>query len=121
PGADASKAIAAAIDACNKAGGGRVVVPAGEGLTGAITLKSNVDLHVAKDATLRFSTNPADYPTVFTRWEGVECMNYSALIYAFGQENIAVTGEGTLDGQASEENWWGWTRRSEGNPAKAGA
>ena len=119
PGADASKAIAAAIAACNQAGGGRVVVPAGEWLTGAITLKSNVNLHVAKDATLKFSTNPADYPTVFTRWEGVECMNYSAFIYAFEQENIAVTGEGTLDGQASDDNWWGWTRRKEGKPALA--
>lgn len=121
PGADASAALAAAIDACTKAGGGRVVVPAGEWLTGAVTLKSNVNLHVSKGATLRFSTNPADYPTVFTRWEGVECMNYSALIYAFGQENIAVTGEGTLDGQASDENWWGWTRRQEGKPALAAA
>jgi unsaturated rhamnogalacturonyl hydrolase len=121
PGADASAAIAAAIAACTQAGGGRVVVPAGEWLTGAVTLKSNVNLHVARGATLKFSTNPADYPTVFTRWEGVECMNYSALIYAFGQENIAVTGEGTLDGQASDENWWGWTRRKEGQPAPASA
>ena len=121
PGVDATTAIRDAIAACNKAGGGRVVVPAGEWLTGAIHLKSNVNLHVAKDAVLKFSTNPADYPTVFTRWEGVECMNYSPFIYAYEQENIAVTGEGMLDGQASDENWWGWTRRSEGKPAKASA
>jgi unsaturated rhamnogalacturonyl hydrolase len=121
PGADCSDAIKAAIAACNQAGGGRVVVPAGEWLTGAVNLLSNVNLHVAKDATLRFSTNPADYPTVFTRWEGVECMNYSPFIYAYEQENIAVTGEGTLDGQASDENWWGWTRRKEGKPAPASA
>ena len=121
PGADASAAIAAAIAACTQAGGGRVVVPAGEWLTGAITLKSNVNLHVSQGATLKFSTNPADYPTVFTRWEGVECMNYSSLIYAFGQENIAVTGEGTLDGQASDENWWAWTRRGPDRRAPATA
>lgn len=45
---------------------------------------------------------------VKTRFEGVEVMNYSPLIYARGQENIAITGEGTLDGQASDLNWWKW-------------
>ncbi|MDB6115834.1 MAG: glycosyl hydrolase family 88, partial [Lacunisphaera sp.] len=121
PGADASNAIRDAIAACHRAGGGRVVVPAGEWLTGAITLQSNVNLHVAKDATLKFSTDPAAYPNVFTRWEGVECMNYSPFIYAFGQENIAITGEGTLDGQASDENWWGWTRRGADRRSRASA
>ncbi len=108
PGADATTAIRAAIAACHAAGGGRVVVPAGDWLTGAIHLLSHVNLHVSGGATLRFSTNPADYPLVFTRWEGVEGMNYSALIYARGQENIAVTGTGTLDGQAGWDNWWRW-------------
>ena len=111
---DSTAAIAKAIAACNTAGGGRVVVPAGEWLTGAIHLKSNVNLHVAEGATLRFSTDPAAYlPVVFTRWEGTECMNYSPLIYAFEQENIAVTGSGTLDGQASDDNWWAWAKRDE--------
>src|SRR5262245_44206852 len=59
---DSSSAIAAAIDACSKAGGGRVVIPAGEFLTGAVHLKSNVNLHIAKDATLKFSTDPKKYP-----------------------------------------------------------
>jgi unsaturated rhamnogalacturonyl hydrolase len=109
---DCTAAIAKAIAACNSAGGGRVLLPAGEWLTGAIHLKSNVNLHVAEGATLRFSTDPAAYlPVVFTRWEGTECMNYSPFIYAFEQENIAVTGSGTLDGQASDENWWKWARR----------
>jgi polygalacturonase len=49
-------------------------------------------------------------PVVYTRWEGVECMNYSPLIYAYEQENIAVTGKGILDGQASQDNWWALTR-----------
>ena len=75
------------------AGGGRVVVPAGTFLTGAIHLKSSVNLHLSAGATLRFSRNPQDYlPVVFTRWEGVELMNYSPFIYAFEQENIAITG-----------------------------
>lgn len=114
PGLDATAAIRAAIDACSTAGGGRVVVPAGVWLTGAIHLRSGVNLHVAAGATLRFSTDPAAYPLVFTRWEGIECMNHSPLIYAFEQDNIAVTGAGTLDGQASDETWWRWVNRTPG-------
>jgi len=113
-GTDASAAIAAAIDACTKAGGGRVVVPAGEWLTVAIHLKSNVNLHVAEGATLRWLFEPARYPLVFTRWEGVECMNYSPFIYAYEQENIAVTGPGTLDGGADWASWWRWNRPAPG-------
>jgi polygalacturonase len=101
-------AIAKAIGECARAGGGRVLVPAGTFLTGAIHLKSNVELHVSDGATLKFDTNPASYPLVFTRWEGIECMNYSALVYAHGEKNIAITGKGTLDGQGSERHWWPW-------------
>jgi polygalacturonase len=107
--ADFTDAFARAIDACSAQGGGHVVVPAGEYPTGPIHLKSNVDLHLKKGAVVKFSTDPAKYlPLVFTRWEGVELMNYSPLIYAFEQENIAVTGEGTLDGQSDETHWWPW-------------
>src|SRR5215210_221497 len=118
---DNTEAIRKAIAACNGAGGGRVVVPRGTFLTGAIHLKSNVNLHLAEGATLKFSTDPARYlPVVYTRWEGTECMNYSPFIYAFEQENIAVTGRGTLDGSASDENWWAWARRGAGgSPARA--
>jgi unsaturated rhamnogalacturonyl hydrolase len=119
-GADCTEAIAKAITAANAAGGGRVLVPAGEWHTGAIRLKSNVNLHVAEGATLKFFTDPAKFPIVFTRWEGVECMNYSPLIYAFEQENVAVTGKGTLDGSASVENWWGWNRKT-ANPSRQAA
>jgi|SRR5579864_4984770 len=106
PNANSSRAIAQAIDACSSAGGGRVVIPRGVFLTGPIHLKTNVNLHLSEGATLKFSTDRKDFPTVFTRFEGVECMNYSPLIYAFEQSNIAVTGPGTLDGQANRENWW---------------
>jgi polygalacturonase len=117
--ADCSKAFAHAIERCTKAGGGRVVVPAGVFLTGAIHLKNNVNLYVSKDATIRFSTDPSKYlPVVFTRWEGTECMNYSALIYAFEQTNIAVTGEGVLDGQGSDDNWWSWKGIRQGSTGK---
>lgn len=105
-----------AIAECSKKGGGRVVVPAGEWLTGAIHLKSNVNLHVSKGATIKFSTNPSDYmPLVFTRWEGMELMHISPLIYAYEQTNIAITGEGTLDGQG-KSFFWKW----HGNPNYGG-
>ena len=111
---DCTDAFARAITACAEAGGGRVTVPEGTYLTGAIHLRSNVNLHLAKGSTIRFSTDPRKYlPVVFTRWEGTECMNYSALIYAYGQKNIAVTGEGVLDGQGANENWWSWCGKKE--------
>jgi polygalacturonase len=104
---DNTAAFAAAIAACNKAGGGHVVVPAGGTfLTGAITLLSNVDLHVL--GTIKFSTDPKKYPTVFTRWQGIECRNFSAFIYARNQTNVAITGTGTLDGQAPSGPWFGY-------------
>lgn len=107
---DCSEAFRSAIEACHLAGGGRVVVSSGTFLTGAIHLKSNVNLHVGKGATILFRTDTAGYlPVVQTRWEGIELMNYSPLIYAFEQENIAITGSGTLDGQADNDHWWPWT------------
>ncbi|OAM91353.1 glycoside hydrolase [Termitidicoccus mucosus] len=116
---DASDAIRAAIDACHRDGGGRVLVPAGTFLTGPIHLKSNVNLHLDEGATLLFHTDPQRYmPVVFTRWEGVELMNFSPLIYAYEQENIAITGKGTLDGQAGYDNWWGWVKLDENTKPK---
>jgi unsaturated rhamnogalacturonyl hydrolase len=118
-GADCTDAIKQAIAACNKAGGGRVVVPAGVWHTGAVHLLSNVNLHIVEGATLQFNPDPAKYlPNVLTRIGGIECFNYSPLIYAFEQENIAITGKGVIDGGASFENWWGWTKR--GKLAKEG-
>ena len=106
-----SDAIRLAIEACHQAGGGRVLVPEGAYISGAIHLLSNVELHLEEGATIYFSTNPRDYlPVVRTRFEGSELYNYSPLIYAYQQENIAITGMGVLDGQASMENWWLWKR-----------
>ncbi len=111
---DCSEAFRRAIAACHEAGGGRVVVPAGSFLSGAIHLKSNVNLHLAASAVIRFSQDPRQYlPLVFTRWEGVECMNYSPFIYAVGAENIAITGSGVLDGQADCRHWWPWKGRTD--------
>jgi polygalacturonase len=108
-GADSSDAITKAIAACSAAGGGRVIIPPGEFLTGPIRLKSGVNLHLSDNAVLKFVTDPSRYlPVVLTRWEGTELMNYSPFLYAFNEQNIAITGTGTLDGQASEMHWWNW-------------
>lgn len=115
-GRDASGAITKAIDACSKAGGGRVVVPKGDYLTGPIRLRSHVELHLEAGATLRFSQDPSKYPLVLTRWEGVELMNYSPLIYALDCEDVAITGEGTLDGQADDQHWWNWKPTGKDHP-----
>jgi polygalacturonase len=106
--ADCTDAFRNAIDACYHSGGGRVVVPAGAFASGAIRLHSGVNLHLSEGATIRFSRDPRKYPLVFTRWEGIELMNFSPFIYAFGQENIAITGQGTLDGNSDSEHWWPW-------------
>lgn len=107
-----SEAFKKAIEACFAAGGGKVLVPAGKWLTGAIHLKSNVNLHFEKGAELHFTNDPEDYlPTVFTRWAGFELCNYSPLIYARNCENIAITGPGKLFGHG--KSWWGWKKAGE--------
>jgi polygalacturonase len=117
---DATAAIARAIADCASQGGGRVLVPPGLFSTGAIVLDSNIELHLADGATLQFNPDPAAYlPVVLSRWEGIECMNYSALIYARDEQNIAITGHGTLDGSASPDNWWRWAKREPGKNALA--
>jgi polygalacturonase len=88
---------------------GRVLVPDGAFLTGPIHPLSDVELHVVRDGTIRFSTDPAAYlPVVSTPFEGTECYNYSPFIYAYGQRNVAVTGPGTLDGQGRLGPWESW-------------
>ena len=108
-----SAAIQRAIDETSAHGGGTVVIPSGVYDVGAITLKSNVNLHLeSKDTILRFTRDitPANYPLVFAHYEGSKLYNWSPLIYAYQQENIALTGKGTLDGQADKNNWWNWSR-----------
>jgi polygalacturonase len=108
-GADSTEAIRRAIEACSSAGGGRVVVPAGRFLTGPVHLKSRVNLHVSRDATLAFNQDSRRYlPAVLTRFEGTELMNYSPFIYALDETDVAISGEGTLDGQSDSEHWWPW-------------
>lgn len=105
---DNTKAFKEAIQTCSKNGGGTVVVPSGKYYTGPIHLENDVNLHLEEGAEILFSTNPADYPIVHTSFEGTELMNYSPLVYAYKKRNVAVTGKGTLNGQATSENWWPW-------------
>ncbi len=112
---DDTAAIANAINACADAGGGHVLIPAGEYLTGAIELLSNVDLHL-DGATLTFSDDPDEYPMTITRYQGIDLKNFSPLIHAVNQTNIAITGSGILDGALTAK----WNRDGKGNFALLG-
>ena len=117
-GAPAHLAVQAAIDACAAAGGGRVLVPAGLWrMNGAIHLRSNVDLHLERDAVLRFG-KPEEIvlPIVLTRWEGTEVYNYSPLIYARDCTNVAITGQGVCDGQGGQ-GFFQWRPRQDRDKA----
>ncbi|WP_323054278.1 glycoside hydrolase family 28 protein [Microbulbifer thermotolerans] len=108
-GEDDSGAFTAALRACRAAGGGRVVVPPGQYRSGPIHLGSNTELHLREGAVLSFIPDPDRYlPPVKTRWEGMELMGYSPLIYAHGCENVALTGRGRIDGGADCDTWWPW-------------
>ena len=100
------KAINKLIALVSKKGGGCVVIPKGTWKTGAIEMKSRVKLEVQKDATLQFVFDTKLYPLVRTSWEGLACWNYSPCIYAYKATDIAITGEGTIDGGGNMETWW---------------
>jgi polygalacturonase len=91
-------AIQQAIDRCNVLGGGEVIVPAGNYLTGAIALRSNVLLRLEKDAVIMGSPDLKDYHIMQVRWEGKWIQGYSGLIYALGATNIGITGPGKIAG-----------------------
>jgi polygalacturonase len=108
--AKCTEAIGKAIDAAAQAGGGTVYFPAGQYLTGPIHLKSNITLYLDAGSLLKFSTDFDDYlPMVKSRWEGLECINFSPQIYAYQCENIAIVGRGTIEGQGKV--WWDKVRR----------
>jgi polygalacturonase len=131
---DCYPAIAAAITACSKAGGGRVLIPAGSWYcAGPIVLRSNVHVHLAAGAQVYFSANPLDYAKygdidcgkngklVLSRWQGNDVLNYCPMVYACNQSNIALTGEdwtSVLNGQGGVpfENsggcWWDWVGKN---------
>ena len=106
--ADNQKAINKAIATCCKNGGGRVVIPEGTFITGAITMLSKVNLHIEKNGVLLFAFQPELYPIVPTRWEGIDCWNLQPCVYAYKQTDIAITGQGTIDGGGENDTWWKW-------------
>jgi polygalacturonase len=91
-------AINNAIIACNKKGGGVVLIPNGLWLTGPIELLSNVQLHVASGATLLFTKDLNEYKLIKTNWEGLPQMRNESPISATHATNIAITGKGIIDG-----------------------
>ena len=109
-GTKCSKAFAKAMAAAHAAGGGRVVVPAGRWTTGPIHFRSGCDLHLEEGSIIAFTDDPTDYlPPVQTAWGGIECLNYSPLLYAFGCTNIAITGPGLIAPEM--ELWRKWFTR----------
>jgi polygalacturonase len=137
---DCYPAIAAAIAACHEAGGGRVLIPAGSWYcAGPVTLLSNVHVHLAANAQLYFSANPADYAKygdidcgkngklVLSRWQGNDVLNYSPLVYARNQSNIALTGadwtsvlygQGGVPFETGDGCWWDWVGKNRGGKVK---
>ncbi|MBD2716420.1 glycoside hydrolase family 28 protein [Microvirga sp. STR05] len=99
-----TKAFTDAIDACSRKGGGVVLVPRGHWRTGPLTLRSNVNLHLAAGAFVQFSNQHADYQLIKTNWEGLDAVRNQPLIYGQNLQNVAITGHGILDGAG--EAWW---------------
>jgi polygalacturonase len=93
-----TKSINAAIDDCNKKGGGSVIVPKGLWLTGPIVLKSNVNLHLEKNSVVQFTMDFNQYPLVKGNWEGLPQMRNQSPVSANNAVNIAITGNGIIDG-----------------------
>lgn len=103
--------IQAVIDRCAQEGGGVVVVPEGEFLTGALFFKQGTHLHVREGGVLKGSDRIIDYPILMTRIEGETCKYFSALINADGLNGFTISGKGTIDGNGL--SYWQefWIRR----------
>ncbi|HRV53981.1 MAG TPA: glycoside hydrolase family 28 protein [Mangrovimonas sp.] len=104
-----TKAFAQAIAEVSEKGGGKVIVPRGIWLTGPIQLKSNINLHLEEGALIRFSRNFDEYPLVDTSFEGLNTVRCMSPIYAYEVENVAITGNGTIDGSGDA---WRYVKKS---------
>ena len=109
-------AVQKAIDALRENGGGQVRIPAGVHETVGLELYSNIELYLEAGAVLSFSDDPEDYPVIRTRWEGYEQDSYRPLLYAYGQQNLFVTGPGTLEGNG--QHWWELHRKKANKAAR---
>ncbi len=108
---DNTQAFAKAIDAVSAAGGGHLTVGPGNYVTGAIRLKSHVDLHLDSGAVIEFSADVTKYPMELTRYQGIDLMNTSPLVGAIGQTDFSITGAGVLDATATSK----WNKDGPGN------
>jgi polygalacturonase len=105
---DSKPAFDKAMVLCKKNNGGTIIVPKGiYTLNGPIHFVSNVKLHLEDGAKIRFGSNQKDYPLVLTSWEGTMLYNYSPMIYGNNIENVAITGNGIIDGEA-KNTWIKW-------------
>ncbi|AOW09761.1 glycoside hydrolase family 28 protein [Flavobacterium gilvum] len=105
---NAKPAFDKAMALCKKNNGGTIIVPKGiYTLNGPIHFVSNVKLHLEDGAKIRFGSNPKDYPLVLTSWEGTMLYNYSPMIYGNNVQNVAITGNGIIDGEA-KNTWNKW-------------
>jgi len=102
-----------AIEQCCKNNGDKIIVPAGTYLTGPIHLKSNISLHLDDDAVILLGDNLDEWPSIKSRWEGVECYGYSPCIYGENLKNVSITGAGTIDGRGWA--WWNEFKRRKTN------
>ncbi len=93
-----TQAIQQTIDQLAAKGGGKVIVPQGVWFTGPIKLKSNINLHLEKGAILLFSPDYDLYPIVKSVFEGLDTRRCQSPVSAEGQENVAITGQGVIDG-----------------------
>ncbi|WP_313360541.1 glycosyl hydrolase family 28-related protein, partial [Empedobacter sp.] len=93
-----TEAINKAISETSAKGGGKVVIPRGIWLSGPIEIKSNINLHLEDGALLIFSKDFNDYPLVETSFEGLNTTRTASPISAKNAQNIAITGNGTIDG-----------------------
>ena len=114
----ATKSIQAAIDACQKAGGGKVVIPPGRYLSAPLFLRSNLELELLPGAYLLGSTNFDDYPTIQGRWEGLDRTVFASLLTGQDLENVTISGRGTIDGQG--QGWWKAHRETQALRQKLG-
>ncbi len=98
-----TEAFAKALDALEKKGGGRLVVPRGVWFTGPIVLRSNIDLHLEQGAIILFSGDMSLYPVVETVYEGKADRRCQSPISGHNLINVAITGRGVIDGNG--QNW----------------
>ncbi len=112
-----TKALQSAIDAISAKGGGLLVIPKGTFLSGALFFKPGVNLLIEQDGILKSTTKMADFPPIYTRWEGIERYWTPAFLNFIGMKNVEVTGPGLVDGSGDE--WLRLNPRVRGQPPAA--